>query len=431
MTVVARKRSQQDETSDVGASTSGHAIFTGGAASIEPLLGGLNMARRRGQTRGHVHKQGSAWYLAYREDALDENGKIVRIRRNRKIADAREVTKREAQRVARELLATVDVQSQHPGSLLTVEQFVESRFKPDVVWALKHAGKKHYAYILDNHVLPSLGGVKLRDVTSDHAQALVRRKIDAGYSVQTAVHVRNAISAVFKHAKLKRAYSGDNPAQGVRMPEMKRRESHALTFDQARALLDQLKSPSKEMALLSMMTSLNVAEMLGLRWKRVNLTGQAVMSGGEILPPFCLAVRENYYRGEFGSVKAKSRQRIVPLSATVIEALAAHRQRSDLSGPDELVFREKTGRPPSECNLLRRQLKPVGVRLGMPWLSWHAFRHTHATFGEQIGMTLSDRQAQMGHGDVRMTMHYTHSDLERRRESIEAMQRRLLGLTAA
>lgn len=29
-------------------------------------------------------------------------------------------------------------------------------------------------------------------------------------------------------------------------------------------------------------------------------------------------------------------------------------------------------------------------------------------------MALSDRQAQMGYGDVRMTMHYTHSDLERK-----------------
>jgi integrase len=259
----------------------------------------------------------------------------------------------------------------------------------------------------------------------------VRQKIDAGYSVQTAVHVRNALSAVFNHAKLKRAYSGDNPAQGVRMPEMKRRESHALTFEQARMLLDRLRSPSKEMALLSMMTSLNVAEMLGLRWKRINLTDQAVMSGEEILPPYCLAVRENYYRGEFGSVKVKSRRRIVPLSAAVVTALAEHRERSGFAGPDDLMFCTGSGKPVSERNLLRGRLEPVGRELGMPWLSWQVFRHTHATFGEQIGMTLSDRQAQMGHGDARMTMHYTHSDLDRRRESIEAMQQRLLGLTAA
>jgi integrase len=66
-------------------------------------------------------------------------------------------------------------------------------------------------------------------------------------------------------------------------------------------------------------------------------------------------------------------------------------------------------------------LKPAGEKLGIPWLNWHVFRRTHATLGEEIGMALSGRHAQMGHGDVRMTLLYTHSDLNRRRQSIEAM----------
>ncbi len=83
----------------------------------------------------------------------------------------------------------------------------------------------------------------------------------------------------------------------------------------------------------------------------------------------------------------------------------------------------------NENNLLRRVIKPIAVKLGIPWLSWHVFRHTHATLGEQIGMALSDRQAQMGHGDVRMTMHYTHSDMERRRAGVEAMSEKLTAVT--
>jgi hypothetical protein len=41
--------------------------------------------------------------------------------------------------------------------------------------------------------------------------------------------------------------------------------------------------------------------------------------------------------------------------------------------------------------------------------------------GKGSGMALSDRQAQMGHGDVRMTLDYTHSDLNRRRQAIESI----------
>jgi len=49
------------------------------------------------------------------------------------------------------------------------------------------------------------------------------------------------------------------------------RERHALTVDQAKQVLRVLKPPYRQMALLSMTTSMNLAELCGLRWKRVNL----------------------------------------------------------------------------------------------------------------------------------------------------------------
>lgn len=327
------------------------------------------MARRRAQQKGYVHQQGNAWYVAFREDALDADGKIVRIRRNQKIAETKEVSKREAQRIAREILNRVDEQAQRPMSLVTVRDFIETRFKTDVIWALKHAGQKHYGYILDKHVLPAMGDVRLRDVTTEHVQTLVRKKYEAGYSVQTVVHIRNAVSAVFNHAKLKHAYYGDNPAQGVRMPEMQRKETHALSFSQGSELLVRFPSPVREMSLVSITGSLNVAEMLALRWRRLNLTGEAVVVGGEVLPPYTLAVRENYYRGKFGTVKAKSRRRTVPLSSCVVRLLIELRQRSKFNGPDDLVFASRKGTPLNENNLLRRVIKPIAMQLGMPWLS--------------------------------------------------------------
>src|SRR5688500_3053841 len=78
---------------------------------------------------------------------LDDQGKIVRVRRNQRIADTKEVSKREAQRLAREILNGLDQQVLRPASLLTVAEFVETRFETDVIWALKHAGKIHYKYI--------------------------------------------------------------------------------------------------------------------------------------------------------------------------------------------------------------------------------------------------------------------------------------------
>lgn len=232
---------------------------------------------------------------------------------------------------------------------------------------------------------------------------------------------------MFNHAKLRRSCVGDNPIQGVNLPEMERKESHALTFEQGRLVLEALPSPVSEMALVSMTCSLNVAELLALRWKWVNLNPDPAVVGSEVLPPFSLAVRQNYYRGEFCSVKTNGRRRNVPLSAAVVAALSELRKRPSHRGPEDLVFASSNGTPLDERNLSQRHLRPVGSQLELPWLGWHVFRHTHATLGEQIGMALSDRQAQMGHSDVRMTLHYTHSGLDRRRQSIEELTARLVG----
>jgi hypothetical protein len=118
------------------------------------------MARRRGQLKGYVHKQGNAWYVAYREDELDDHGYIRRIRRNKRIADANKYSKREPQRIAQDILKRVDQKTQEL-STTSVAEFVERRFKKEVVWTLKKAGQKHYQYILDSHVLPAIGDQRL------------------------------------------------------------------------------------------------------------------------------------------------------------------------------------------------------------------------------------------------------------------------------
>jgi integrase len=57
--------------------------------------------------------------------------------------------------------------------------------------------------------------------------------------------------------------------------------------------------------------------------------------------------------------------------------------------------------------------------LGMGWVSWHAFRRTHATLMDQENAAIADRIAQMGHSALAMTLKYTSADIERRRGIVE------------
>ncbi len=179
---------------------------------------------------------------------------------------------------------------------------------------------------------------------------------------------------------------------------------------------------------------MNIAEICGLQWKRVNLNEQFTTVDGESLPPLTIAVRAQWYRGEYGSVKAmigdnytsKSRRRNLPIPVPLRGVLAKIKERTRFTGPDDPVFVARTGKPVDEHNVARRHLKPVGKSLGMPWLSWHCFRRTHTTLANELGMAFTDRMAMMGHSEARMTALYTADDLQRRRTVLDQMADRLL-----
>jgi integrase len=386
---------------------------------------------------GHLHLRGRepVWYVVYSVDAISAEGKVTRKRVRERIGPASEMTEQQARARKNEILLRAGANiARTPAGLKihTVAEFVTRHFIPEHVDLLKKAGQLHYRNHLKNHILPCIGSMKLKDVSHGDIQQLLRLKqqvkpnlrrtvepVSEVLSSQTLRHIRNACSAIFRLAIIHKLHPGPNPAQYVRLPEMKRQQRHALSLDDCRTLLPALATPAREMALLSICTSMNFAEMTGLVWRRVNLTAQPTTADGENLPPFSLAIRQNHYAGEYGSVKAASRQRIVPLPTVVIESLRQIKAAGQFIGPEDPVFANNAGRPQTIANLNKRILKPTATRLGMGWVSWHAFRRTHATLLDQANVAVSDRVAQMGHSAFAMTLKYTSLDIERRRQSME------------
>jgi integrase len=441
------------------------------------------MARRRGQRKGYLHIRGASWLLEWRE-YHSADGRDVPVRMARVLCPTRDpetgktITKKQAERLAWELvLSKLEQVTLYAESLMLVGDFIARRFRPEWIWALKPAGQAHYENML-KHIAPPpwraglqttpktvieaegrywqasrrgktaqqpprfvgagpiadgtvewvnvpdryLAHKKLRAVGPLEIQQIVKRLIEEGASTQTARHVRNVCSAIFEHARAVGAYQGDNPAARIRLPEMQRKERHALSAEQARAVLAELPGQCRAMALLSMIGSLNIAEMAALRWKWVNLDDENRIVDGEALPPGTVAVRGNFYRGKFGSTKTTARMRIVPLAEAVIELLSELRNTSEYAGPEDFVFTNSRGGPVDDLNLVKRKLVPAGERAGLPFrLTWHVFRHTTATLADITDMRAGDRKALMGHSSLDTTMIYTHSELNVRRQAVEKM----------
>src|SRR5260370_21844409 len=133
---------------------------------------------------------------------------------------------------------------------------------------------------------------------------------------------------------------------------------------------------------------LRMSEILALRWKRIDLLGAT------------LEVAETYSSGEFGSPKTKSSRRMIPISSALRRVLEALCAQMNSQNPEDLVLQSTKGTPLSDKNLYNRELAPACDRIGQPRISWHSFRHTHATLLHDNGESLKTAQALLGHSDL-------------------------------
>ena len=323
------------------------------------------------------------------------------------------MTKRQAMKIADELLRPLNLGKITPFSAITFREFVEKHFIPNVFPTLKISTRKRYQSTIKTHLLPAFGKQRLCDLQRLDIQTFVLQKLDKGLSWETADHLRNLLSKIYRTAKKWGYYAGDNPASEVELPEKRPvREKHVLSPAQIPKLLAVLREPFRTMALVGILTGLRVGEILGLRWIDVDL------DSGEI------RVSQRCYRGDMDSPKTRSSRRTLPLPQMCADAL---RRLQAGSGPREkaaLVFQTSKGTPYSDTNILHRELKPAGQKIGAPWLSWHTFRRTHATLLQLAGGSLKDAQAQLGHSKLSTTLElYTIPLPAHQREAVENLSR--------
>jgi integrase len=372
------------------------------------------MTQTGDQLNCDLYVQDGFWRLRWHEVDRDANGSAERSwRRPAWIGPAtgpERLTRSEAEQIAREnLLLRPESNAGAPQALMTVAEFVENVFVPEHVTAKKLSGRTHYRAILQ-HVLtpkevdrvfhveagksktrldafpnwPYLDKARLCDVRPVDVQRLVAAAFARGYSTQTVKHMRNVVRAIFALAAKKGWFTGDNPANPVTLPEMTRKEAHALTLAQVKRLLEVMQYPEKEMALLAILTNMNIAEICGLQWKCVNLTETWSSMDGESIPPKTIAVRKQWYRGELLEPNWKSRNRNLPIPDLLLATLLGLNRRRKYTGPDDFVLASQAGTPISEHYISVRRLKPIGKRLQMPWLSWRVFRRTRASLLNEL-----------------------------------------------
>jgi integrase len=192
-------------------------------------------------------------------------------------------------------------------------------------------------------------------------------------------------------------------------PRVARREMHRLSPQQVRAILTAATGDRLEaLWIVAITTGMRQGELLGLRWRDVDLDGRAVSVRASL---------ERIAGGlAFADPKTAHSRRRVSLTDVAIAALRRHRavQLQDrlAAGSEwvdsDVVFATHAGRP-LHASFVLGAFRAMCVRAGVPRIRFHDLRHTAATLLLGRGVHPKIVSEMLGHSTIAITLDlYSH-----------------------
>jgi len=375
--------------------------------------------------RGHIRKRGDSWAIV-----LDVGRNPATGRRQQKWHSGYR-TQREAQRALPELLSKLNKGTYVSTNRLTVAEYLREWLAGARV-DLRDSTLPGYEIAVEKHLVPGVGHYRLQDLRPHHLTAfyaeLLRsghRQREGGLSPRTVSFVHSVLRRALQDAVESRLLDA-NPAdaKAVRPPAAKtakeaaRKKRRTWTVEELGRFLDSLGDNSLRAAFhLAAMTGMRRGEVLGLRWRDLDLdAGRLRVVQTLVAPRYVLTVSEP---------KTDHGRRSIDLDEGTVAVLRAHRKRQTQDQlalgagyqPSELVFRNADGSPVVP-HLFSLAFKRAVKRAGLPPCRLHDLRHTHATLLAMSGEHPKVVQERLGHHSPGFTLEtYTDAFPSQQREA--------------
>ena len=330
---------------------------------------------------------------------------------------AKNKTEAEEERI--KILAKIGTE-QIDTSKITLETFLE-QWMTEYVKAKPLADEtiRWYSMVIRNHIIPTIGNVKLTKITPLHIQRLLNSN-DGNDTTLRAIYatLKTALNRAVKWGLLTK-----NPLAQVDPPKVKRRKYRTLNEEETKLFLNAAEeSRNYGFYLTALTTGLRIDEIAGLRWEDLNFEKGTI------------SVKQQLLKGgtnvKFGSVKTDSSDRAVPMIEPLANELKKIRKRQAkekiLAGPlwEEygIVFTISTGRPIDTHNISRREFKKLLNKVELPDIRFHDLRHSVATILMELGTSIEIISEILGHSSITITRKtYTHPDVKIQKPALEKL----------
>ena len=282
------------------------------------------------------------------------------------------------------------------------------------------------------HILPVFGDYKLDKLTTPIIQQQVNKWADKANKGEKGAYanysfLNNINRRILQYGVTMQAIQ-HNPARDVIIPRKQQNKKHKVKFFSNQELkqfleyLDNLDLSSYEnlfdyvLYKTLLASGCRIGEALALEWSDIDLK-KGIISISKTL---------NRYQ-ETNTPKSKAGLREIDIDKDTVSLLKQYKKRQQvqswqLGRSEGIVFTPFTTKYAYAC-LLRKRLQGHFKNAGVPDISFHGFRHTHATIMLYAGIESKDLQYRLGHSNISMTLNtYVHATKEGAKKAVSIFE---------
>ena len=245
-------------------------------------------------------------------------------------------------------------------------------------------------YKIDKILIPAFGKLRLSVITTKDV-AMLHVKEKERTSACSANHVFSSLRTML-HLAVRHGLLEKNPCDGIRKFRENIRERYLSKEELPRflrALSEENDTLSKAAILLLLYTGCRRNEILSMKWDQVRL------DEGRIYLPI--------------TKNGRSRSVVLNQKASqILQDLAFTKCGTERTQKSDYVFPSRQGTRKKYLYDIRKTLKGVCSLAGISGFRCHDLRHTYASWALASGCNLITLQNLLGHGDLNMTMRYSH-----------------------
>ena len=282
------------------------------------------------------------------------------------------------------------------------------------------------------HILPVFGDYKLDKLTTPIIQQQVNKWADKANKGEKGAYANysflNNINRRILQYGVTMQVIQHNPARDVIIPRKQQNKEHKVKFFSNQELkqfldyLEDLDQSSYEnffdyvLYKTLLASGCRIGEALALEWSDIDLK-KGTISISKTL---------NRYQ-ETNTPKSKAGLREIDIDKATVSLLKQYKKRQQvqswqLGRSESIVFTPFTTKYAYAC-LLRKRLQSHFKAAGVPDISFHGFRHTHATIMLYAGIEAKDLQYRLGHSNISMTLNtYVHATKEGAKKAVSIFE---------